>query len=228
MIRLQDLVPNVYYEKSRDFQFIGRLFDIVLNSVKTNSDTLYNLPSGKNKDERLLNLLAFTLGFQPRHHYNSKQLEAICSVLPLVIKNKGSLNAIIIATNAILHAEGLTQSLSYSITPRESITLYLPTQLSDLTLLSDLMNYILPAALYCNFVKEISKATNVETKISVKSEVIISKENPYHYNKLLKNGEVTAYRKNLIDDKNTTEIIEGQGVLMNMEIEKAKKATGGN
>ena len=123
MIRLQDLVPNVYYEKSRDFQFIGRLFDIVLNSVKTNSDTLYNLPSGKNKDERLLNLLAFTLGFQPKHHYNSKQLEAICSVLSLVIKNKGSLNAIIIATNAILHAEGLTQPLSYSVAPGESITL---------------------------------------------------------------------------------------------------------
>ena len=224
MIRLQDLVPNVYYEKSRDFQFIGRLFDIVLNSVKTNSDTLYNLPSGKNKDERLLNLLAFTLGFQPKHHYNSKQLEAICSVLPLVIKNKGSLNAIIIATNAILHAEGLTQSLSYSITPRESITLYLPTQLSDLTLLSDLMNYILPAGLYRNFVKEISKATNVETKIGVKSEVIISKENPYYYNKLLKANEVTKYRKNLIDDK-TTDEKEGQGVLMNMEIEKA---TGGN
>ena len=178
MIRLQDLVPNVYYEKSRDFQFIGRLFDIVLNSVKTNSDTLYNLPSGKNKDERLLNLLAFTLGFQPRHHYNSKQLEAICSVLSLVIKNKGSLNAIIIATNAILHAEGLTQPLSYSVAPGESITLYLPTQLSDLTLLTDLMNYILPAGLYCNFVKEISKVTNVETKIGVKSEVIISKENP--------------------------------------------------
>ena len=224
MIRLQDLVPNVYYEKSRDFQFIGRLFDIVLNSVKTNSDTLYNLPSGKNKDERLLNLLAFTLGFQPKHHYNSKQLEAICSVLPLVIKNKGSLNAIIIATNAILHAEGLTQSLSYSIAPRESITLYLPTQLSDLTLLSDLMNYILPAVLYCNFVKEISKVTPVETKISVKSEVIISKENPYYYNKLLKANEVTKYRKNLIDDKTTNEK-EGQGVLMNMEIEKA---TGGN
>ena len=225
MIRLQDLVPNVYYEKSRDFQFIGRLFDIVLNSVKTNSDTLYNLPSGKNKDERLLNLLAFTLGFQPKHHYNSKQLEAICSVLPLVIKNKGSLNAIIIATNAILHAEGLAQPLSYSVAPGESITLYLPTQLSDLTLLSDLMNYILPAGLYCNFVKEISKVTNVETKIGVKNEVIISKENPYYYNKLLKANEVTKYRKNLIDDKTTIDEKEGQGVLMNMEIEKA---TGGN
>lgn len=226
MIRLQDLVPNVYYEKSRDFQFIGRLFDIVLNSVKTNSDTLYNLPSGKNKDERLLNLLAFTLGFQPKHHYNSKQLEAICSVLPLVIKNKGSLNAIIIATNAILHAEGLTQPLDYSITPRESITLYLPTQLSDLTLLSDLMNYILPAGIYCNFVKEIGKVTEVETIAGIKSEVIISKENPYYYNKLLKVSEVNKKnRGNLIDDNNTTDVKEGQGVLMNMEIEKVN---GGN
>ena len=224
MIKLQELTPSVYYEQSRDFQFIGRLYDIVLNYVKTNADNLYTLPIGKNMDEKLLNLLAFTLGFQSKHHYNSKQLEAICSVLPLVIKNKGSLNAIIIATNAILHAEGLTQSLSYSIVPRESITLYLPTQLSDLTLLSDLMNYILPAGLYCNFVKEISKATNVETKIGVKSEVIISKENPYYYNKLLKANEVTKYRKNLIDDKTTNEK-EGQGVLMNMEIEKA---TGGN
>jgi hypothetical protein len=227
MIRLQDLVPNVYYEKSRDFQFIGRLFDIVLNSVKTNSDTLYNLPGGKNKDERLLNLLAFTLGFQPKHHYNSKQLEAICSVLPLIIKNKGSLGAIIIATNALLHAEGLTQPLDYSITPRENITLYLPTQLSDLTLLSDLMTYILPAGIYCNFVKEISKVTEVETIIGIKSEVIISKEKTgYYYNRLLKASEVNKKnRGNLVDDNNTTDVKEGQGVLMNMEIEKV---SGGN
>ena len=227
MIRLQDLVPNVYYEKSRDFQFIGRLFDIVLNSVKTNSDTLYNLPGGKNKDERLLNLLAFTLGFQPKHHYNSKQLEAICSVLPLIIKNKGSLGAIIIATNALLHAEGLTQPLDYSITPRESITLYLPTQLSDLTLLSDLMTYIWPAGIYCNFVKEISKVTEVETITGIKSEVIISKEKTgYYYNRLLKASEVNKKnRGNLVDDNNTTDVKEGQGVLMNMEIEKV---SGGN
>jgi hypothetical protein len=227
MIRLQDLVPNVYYEKSRDFQFIGRLFDIVLNSVKTNSDTLYNLPGGKNKDERLLNLLAFTLGFQPKHHYNSKQLEAICSVLPLIIKNKGSLGAIIIATNALLHAEGLTQPLDYSITPRENITLYLPTQLSDLTLLSDLMTYILPAGIYCNFVKEISKVTEVETITGIKSEVIISKEKTgYYYNRLLKASEVNKKnRGNLVDDNNTTDVKEGQGVLMTMEIEKV---SGGN
>ena len=64
-------------------------------------------------DEKLLNLLAFTLGFQSKHHYNSKQLLAICSVLPLILKHKGSLNAILIAVNSILYAEGIRQALNY-------------------------------------------------------------------------------------------------------------------
>jgi hypothetical protein len=171
MIRLQDLTPSVYYDKSRDFQFIGRLYDIVLNHIKTNADLLYDLPSGKNKDKRLLNLLALTLGFQTKHNYNSKQLEAICSVLPLIMKNKGSLMAMIIATNALLHAEGLTQALDYHIEPGKSITLYLPADLSDLTLLSDLMDYILPAGIYCEFVKELRSTYQVETVITTEDVV---------------------------------------------------------
>ena len=38
MIKLQDYTPDIYYSESRDFQFIGRLFDLVLNYVKTNVD----------------------------------------------------------------------------------------------------------------------------------------------------------------------------------------------
>ena len=44
MIKLRNLTPDVYYNESRDFQFIGRLFDVVLNSVKTEADLLYNVP----------------------------------------------------------------------------------------------------------------------------------------------------------------------------------------
>ena len=73
MIKLQNLTPVVYYDQSRDFQFIGRLYDLVLNYIKTNAANLYNLPSGKNMDEQLLNLLALTLGFKPKKNYNSKK-----------------------------------------------------------------------------------------------------------------------------------------------------------
>ena len=41
MIKLQELTPSVSYEQSRDFQFIWRLYAIVLNYVKTNADNLY-------------------------------------------------------------------------------------------------------------------------------------------------------------------------------------------
>ena len=184
MIKLQELTPSVYYEQSRDFQFIGRLYDIVLNYVKTNADNLYTLPIGKNMDEKLLNLLAFTLGFQSKHHYNSKQLLAICSVLPLILKHKGSLNAILIAVNSILYAEGINQALDYEFKDN-NLVLYLSPDLSDLTLLKDIMVYILPAGIGCDMIKEIQSVNKIKTILTTKDEVTVYKDIASKFNKIL-------------------------------------------
>lgn len=190
MIKLQDLTPSIYYEQSRDFQFIGRLYDIVLNYIKTNADNLYTLPIGKNMDEKLLNLLAFTLGFQSKHHYNSKQLLAICSVLPLILKNKGSLNAILIAVNSILYAEGINQALDYEFKDN-NLVLYLSPDLSDLTLLKDIMIYILPAGIGCDMIKEIQSINKIETILTTKDEVTVYKDIASKFNKILNLREKT-------------------------------------
>lgn len=171
MIKLQNLTPEIYYKQSRDFQLIGRLFDIVLNYVKTNADNLYSLPIGDDMNENLLNLLSYTLGFKASRNYNSKQLLAICSVLPEIMRHKGSLQSIIIAVNALLGAEGTKQSLDYEMIPKQSITLYLDQNLSDLSLLYDLLNYILPAGISCSFVKEISERHEIKTEIEIDSKV---------------------------------------------------------
>ena len=184
MIKLQELTPSVYYEQSRDFQFIGRLYDIVLNYVKTNADNLYTLPIGKNMDEKLLNLLAFTLGFQSKHHYNSKQLLAICSVLPLILKHKGSLNAILIAVNSILYAEGINQALDYEFKDN-NLVLYLSPDLSDLTLLKDIMIYILPAGIGCDMIKEIQSVNKIETILNTNDEITIYKDVASKFNKII-------------------------------------------
>ena len=184
MIKLQELTPSVYYEQSRDFQFIGRLYDIVLNYVKTNADNLYTLPIGKNMDEKLLNLLAFTLGFQSKHQYNSKQLLAICSVLPLILKHKGSLNAILIAVNSILYAEGINQALDYEF-KNNNLILYLSPDLSDLTLLKDIMIYILPAGIGCDMIKEIQSVNKIKTILTTKDEVTVYKDVASNFNKIL-------------------------------------------
>ena len=190
MIKLQELTPSIYYEQSRDFQFIGRLYDIVLNYVKTNADNLYTLPIGKNMDEKLLNLLAFTLGFQSKHHYNSKQLLAICSVLPLILKNKGSLNAILIAANSILYAEGINQALDYEF-KNNNLVLYLSQDLSDLTLLKDIMIYILPAGIGCDMIKEIQSVNKIETILTTTDEVTVYTKETTTLNKILNLREKT-------------------------------------
>ena len=184
MIKLQELTPSVYYEQSRDFQFIGRLYDIVLNYIKTNADNLYTLPIGKNMDEKLLNLLAFTLGFQSKHHYNSKQLLAICSVLPLILKHKGSLDAILIAANSILYAEGINQALNYEF-KNNNLVLYLSPDLSDLTLLKDIMIYILPAGIGCDMIKEIQSVNKIETILNTNDEITIYKDVASKFNKII-------------------------------------------
>lgn len=171
MIKVQDLTPSIYYKQSRDFQFIGRLYDLVLNYSKTNAANLYNLPIGKNMDEQLLNLLALTLGFKPTKKYNSKQLLAICSVLPTILKSKGSIQALILATNALLAAEGVEQPLDYTLLPNQGITLYVAQELDDLNLFTDLLDYLLPAGFSCNIVKESQVVNSINTKLAFNDSV---------------------------------------------------------
>ena len=153
LIKFQDLTPEVYYKRSRDFQYIGRLFDLVLNNAKMNTDIISSLPLNPDMDPRLLDLLALTLGFKSKHEYNTKQLAALCSIFPFVLRNKGSKLAIETACNALLNAEGITKEASIEVSD-QTVSIFLPSELSDLNLLKDLLNYVLPAGMSCSLVQE--------------------------------------------------------------------------
>ena len=166
MIKLQNMTPSVYYDKSRDFQYIGRLYDIVLNAVKTDIDTIKYINDIDTCDGTLLNLLALTLGFEIKHEYNAVQLRAICSVLATILKNKGSIKAVTTACDAILAAEGITEAADYSF-ENGLLTIYLPYTLADTALIEDLLDYILPAGICCTIVKELKIKTTSTTKIGL-------------------------------------------------------------
>ena len=153
LIKFQDLTPEVYYKRSRDFQYIGRLFDLVLNNAKMNTDIISSLPLNPDMDPRLLDLLALTLGFKSKHEYNTKQLAALCSIFPFVLRNKGSKLAIETACNALLNAEGITKCALIEV-GNQTVSIFLPSELSDLNLLKDLLNYILPAGMSCSLIQE--------------------------------------------------------------------------
>ena len=170
MIKLQDYTPEVYYRESRDFQFIGRLYDLVLNYVKTNADLIYSLPLSDNSDSQFIDLMAMTLGFHAKHKYTSQQLKAICFVLSEIIRNKGTIKALTIACDAIFHAEGIQGQFDYGLTNNNTnIVIYLPQELSDTTLLNDLFEYILPAGMSCQIIKTYSEKATPTTEVGVES-----------------------------------------------------------
>ena len=170
MIKLQDYTPEVYYRESRDFQFIGRLYDLVLNYVKTNADLIYSLPLSDNSDNQFIDLMAMTLGFHAKHKYTSQQLKAICFVLSEIIRNKGTIKALTIACDAIFHAEGIQGQFDYGLTNNNTnIIIYLPQELSDTTLLNDLFEYILPAGMSCQIIKTYSEKALPTTEVGVES-----------------------------------------------------------
>ena len=153
MINVQESVPQVYYEQSRDFQVLGRLFELVLNAVKTSADSLYYLPvADAEAQTRFLDLLSYTLGFQARHTYNNKQLAAVCSVFPTLLRKKGTIEAIQLLGDTLLSSEGITENFGCSVNGTK-VELFIPNTLSSTNLLNDLLDYLLPAGMTCEITR---------------------------------------------------------------------------
>lgn len=195
MIKLQNYTPEVYYKESRDFQFIGRLFDLALNAVKTDADLIYSIPLSTDSDEKLLELLAMTLGFKPKHQYNARQLKAVCSVFSEILKNKGSIKALKIACEALFNSMDINQTLDYSFTAgkdKTELNLYIPPEFDDITILNDLLSYVLPAGMSCNIIKELHITTTTNTSIGVNDTVTWDTINSDTYSQISRLSNTTT------------------------------------
>ena len=184
MIRLQDNTPKTYYERSRDFQFIGRLYDVVLNSVKTNADIIANgIPYSDFSPEKFLELLSRTLGFKPKHNYTHNQLLAICNIFSTILKNKGNIKAVELVGEAILKTEGILGTIAclmkydaYKQKDLPVLRIIIPEKLAEIALFYDLLEYIIPAGCACEVVRgEMSDPILAETAIVSEDNVVIVK-----------------------------------------------------
>jgi hypothetical protein len=169
MIRVQNSVPNVYYDSSRDFQLIGHLFDLVLNATKTDADLLFNLPFSINSDDQLLDLMAYTLGLRlSKEKYTSAQLRSICSVAFKMMRAKGSLESINLLCTALIRADSVAGSFKAEYNPNTvELTVYTTNMTTCKEILREILPYIVPAGIVFN-IKEMSV---FNTQASTNTEV---------------------------------------------------------
>lgn len=95
MFRLQNNLPEVYVNNSRDFQLFCRLYDVVFNGVKFSIDSIDQATSTMNCDHSLLQLLKTKVGlFRNVENVSEKELRYVLSAFPTIIRYKGSMLAL--------------------------------------------------------------------------------------------------------------------------------------
>lgn len=99
MIRTQELVPDYYIEKSRDFQILCRILDFMYNSTKYNSSSMLNMTNTRQAKDTILPLIGDKFGIYDKDAYSTREL---LEALPYAIKYKGSLHSVLTLVNAFL------------------------------------------------------------------------------------------------------------------------------
>ena len=151
MINVQKMVPEVYYNRSRDFQLFGRLYELIFNYIKNNTMAIKDMNENLNPNQNILELVCNTLGFVTTHSYSNDQLSALCSIFLNCIKSKGTINAIKLLIEMVCNVENskFKPDVNYDF-DKDYIYIIIPSDVTDLTLVRDVLKYIMPAG--CRYV----------------------------------------------------------------------------
>ena len=187
MIKTELLVPCNYYIRSRDFQLLGRVLDCIFNSAKSYSDMIQYDTICNNTDKRLLDLITKTIGFETKRKYDELDLFVLCSAFKSILKNKGTLAAVEDCVRVLLKAQNIHKPFRVydlsSETPGEmkpfKLEILVPDELTDIALLEDMLDYVLPAGYVYSIINTSDIIGDVHEDVAAVSETIPA---PVKYN----------------------------------------------
>lgn len=181
MFRTQEHVPEIYVNKSRDFQLLCRAYDIVFGGMKYNIDSLRHSSNTVEMNNVLLPLLKSKLGFFSIDSLPEEQLRILLAAFPTIVRDKGSKSSIIEAVNAWFKINQMVGELVNVDIDSEAfkITLYIDSKSIDTRLLDEIFAYILPTGyeIEYKFASGLKLATNIEFDQDIKIVTISNKLN---------------------------------------------------
>lgn len=177
--RLEDNVPEIYVEKSRDFQLLCRVLDIFLAAAIERSARISGDWDLSSLDEALLPLAARKLGFTEFSYFPPKVLRSICKSYAHIVRNKGTLRAVREAAYAVLAADQDIYNLEVTRESTEQVysagkggvTVKLSASAKEeanLAYLEKLLPYVLPAGV------ELTNSIEITNALSAKVPPIYS------------------------------------------------------
>lgn len=172
-MKVEKLIPEVYYSQSRDFSYIGRLLEILFNYMKTAADCVSVNPDSINIDATTIELIALTLGFESKHKYTTRDLIYVISSFSHLIKKKGTKEAINNAIKLLMNSQKIKMTSldeedfvgigQENEEDRFMLNIKIPSQMTDTILLEDIFDYILPAGVLYKFNRITTQPKNKST-----------------------------------------------------------------
>lgn len=160
LLRLQDNVPDIYVNNSRDFQLFCRLYDCVNDGVKFDIDSMQSIIDTDSCSAKLLQLLQSKLGFITNVEIDNESLRYVLRAFPEIMKNKGSKKAILQTLNVFAKIKNIKANIDCIIVNKESrngrtydvykIQIIINASPSDIplvkdtTILDEIFKYIIP------------------------------------------------------------------------------------
>ena len=148
MFRVQDNVPEIYVNKSRDFQLFCRLYDIIITGVRYSIESMEYLTDSKNCNIEVTDLLQKKLGIFRTIDVSDRDIRFLLDAFPYVIRNKGNVYAIesiLRVFQRITADPSAIFSVDYSkFNEQYTIVIEVTNNLKYLSLLRDILNYVVP------------------------------------------------------------------------------------
>ena len=194
MFRLQNNVPEVYVNESRDFQLLCRLYDSAFGSVKYTIDSIRHTSNANECNGRLVELLKSKVGFFSTLSLTQDELRYVLLAFPSIIRNKGTLEAIKQTIHMWFRLNHIDARLIQLKEDAENRQLIIMTNIvpKDTTLLTEIFKYICPAGY--EIVYDFATEAVVRGDMILKDTATITvTHDPAHYSNINNGNESTDY-----------------------------------
>jgi hypothetical protein len=157
LFRLQNNVPSVYVNSSRDFQLLCRLYDMAFNGVMFDTDTISDITNTDRCSARLLPLLQTKIGFFTDIEITDEDLRYVLKAFPYLVRNKGSKQAIRQALYMYMRMNHIETEIMVQVLNKHPIMPYtilvgIETGFRDVAILDEVFKYILPTGYTVQYV----------------------------------------------------------------------------
>ena len=155
LFKLEENVPDVYVEMSRDSQLLCRVYNILVNSNIITQSKIRQQLNIEQIDDKLLKLLAGRLGFSSDNYIPTKVMRSILLQFPFMIKNKGTKVGIEQAIRSVIKQTSRVNSVYVSditiATGEIKVTVESDDASAvDMSYLSNVLKYVVPVGYTVN------------------------------------------------------------------------------